>query len=339
MKAWRSTERLIGCWLALLACGCSGDLHTSGRAAEPPAPGQFSGSGRIEGAAEPAEIAAGLDGVLASVEVKEGDAVAAGQVIARLDCADLAAAVQSAVADRQAAEYRLERLQNGARREERDAAKARESLAEAAEARAADTFRRVSALAKDRVVSADELNRAETDLLAARAALRAAAADVRLLEAGALAEELAQARAERESRERRAEELSRRQDKCTIRAPFAGTILKRLLLPGESVSTVMPRPIVTLADLSRFTVRAELDERDVGRVRGGMRATISSAAWGARTVPGTVSAAARAMGRRRIISGDPAEKSDRDVQEVVVDLTEPGPYVVGLRVTVVFHER
>jgi hypothetical protein len=43
------------------------------------------------------------------------------------------------------------------------------------------------------------------------------------------------------------------------------------------------------------------------------------------------------MGRKKVRTGDPAEKSDRDVLEVLVDLVETDArLVIGLRVTVQF---
>lgn len=45
------------------------------------------------------------------------------------------------------------------------------------------------------------------------------------------------------------------------------------------------------------------------------------------------------MGRKRVRSGDPAEKSDRDVLEVIVALASTDATLkVGLRVTVKFLE-
>ena len=46
------------------------------------------------------------------------------------------------------------------------------------------------------------------------------------------------------------------------------------------------------------------------------------------------------MGRKKIYTGDPAEKSDRDVLEILVDLNQVDPrLVVGLRTTVQFLAR
>jgi hypothetical protein len=45
------------------------------------------------------------------------------------------------------------------------------------------------------------------------------------------------------------------------------------------------------------------------------------------------------MGRRQILTSDPADKSDRDVMEVLVDLDGlPENLPIGLRVSVIFLE-
>ena len=52
-------------------------------------------------------------------------------------------------------------------------------------------------------------------------------------------------------------------------APIEGTVLRVLLRPGESFSTLTPRPLFRMADTSARRVRAEIDERDVLNVRVG----------------------------------------------------------------------
>jgi len=52
---------------------------------------------------------------------------------------------------------------------------------------------------------------------------------------------------------------------------------------------------------------------------------------------GKVSRVGAAMGRKKVRTGDPAEKSDRDVLEVLIDLDETEKHlVVGLRMSVQF---
>ena len=52
---------------------------------------------------------------------------------------------------------------------------------------------------------------------------------------------------------------------------------------------------------------------------------------------GTVRSIGSQMGRKKVRTGDPAEKADRDVLEVLIDLDERNAaLIVGLRVTAQF---
>ena len=109
--------------------------------------------------------------------------------------------------------------------------------------------------------------------------------------------------------------------------------------PGESFSTLVPKPILTMADTSWLRVRAEVDERDVARVFAGQRVVIRADGWQDAGVPARVSRVSSQMGRKTVRTGDPADKGDRDVLEVLVDLDRQDPrLVVGLRVTALFLE-
>lgn len=296
----------------------------------------FSAPGRIEGLFEPIEIGASIDGVLDAVLETEGERVSAGQVLARVSCFDIQAAMSAAQADTRALQMRLAILRNGTRREDVDAASARAAAALELRHRAAGFHERMQQLwDADKVISADELDRAMRDREAASATYEAALAEARRAEAGPLPEEVAEAEAQVEGAQFRSLELRNRLARCEVRAPVAGTVLKRLLLPGENVSALFPRPVLTLVDLSAWTVRAEVDEHDIDKVIEDMPVLVSAPAWRSTERRGVVKAISQAMGRRRVRSGDPAEKSDRDVREVSVAL-DGHDYVIGLRVDVRF---
>lgn len=76
-----------------------------------------------------------------------------------------------------------------------------------------------------------------------------------------------------------------------IVAPIHGTVMARLVEPGELVAA--GRPIATLVDLDDLFVRVYVAERDVGRIRLGSAAAISVDAYPARRFPGMVSEVAQ----------------------------------------------
>jgi len=64
---------------------------------------------------------------------------------------------------------------------------------------------------------------------------------------------------------------------------------------------------------------------------------IESDALDGKKLKGSVAQISDMMGRKSISTGDPADKSDRDVLEAVVDLEgNSRPLPIGLRVTVQF---
>jgi multidrug resistance efflux pump len=294
-------------------------------------------AGRVEGASETIEVGAGLDGVIAELRVREGERVQAGDVLAIIDRRELTAELAGAKATAEAARQARRRILRGSREEDRDRADAEVAAAEAVLAEARSQQQRSLLLFTEGVISAAQRDEARRVLDVSEAQLAAARKRAELVKAPALPEEAARADAEVRSADERVRAVEQTLQKTFVRAPISGTVLRTLLEPGESFSTLVPRPILSLADTSRLRVRAEVDERDVGRVVVGQRVLVRGDGWEDAGIPGIVTSRGAEMGRRTVRSADPAEKSDRDVLEVLVDVDRQDPRLVfGLRVTVRF---
>jgi HlyD family secretion protein len=125
--------------------------------------------------------------------------------------------------------------------------------------------------------------------------------------------------------------------KCQIAAPIDGTVLRVYARRGESFSTVTPRPLFSLADTSARHIKAEVDERDVDKLSVGQMVIIQADALEGRKLRGSVARISAMMGRKSISTGDPSDKSDRDILEATIDLDDNSrPLPIGLRVTVQF---
>jgi HlyD family secretion protein len=293
--------------------------------------------GRVEGKSDVINVGAGADGVLTALLVHEGQQVRAGQVMALIDCREIASQIDEARALAEKARQNRLRLLRGSRPEERRKAADETAVAEAHFKQAQLQYQRVAQLFETAVVSKEELDKAARDLAVAEATLHAIKNQQALVNAPPLPEELARANSEVELAEEQARTAKARLDKCTVKAPLGGTILRTFLRAGESVSTVFPQPIVSLADTSQIRVRAEVDERDVGRVYLGQSVIVLADAYPNKKFGGKVSRVGAVMGRKKVRTGDPAEKSDRDVLEVLVDLdVTEGYLIVGLRTSVQF---
>jgi HlyD family secretion protein len=291
-------------------------------------------TGRVEGASDTIEVGAGLDGVIFELRVREGDRVASGDVLAVIDRRELTSELSGARAAADAARQVRTRLLRGSRAEDRERADAEVAAAEAVVAEAELQQERSTLLFAEGVISASKRDEVRRILEVAEAQFAAARNRAELTKAPPLPEEVAQADADVRKAEERVRALEQTLEKTFVRAPIAGTVLRTFLEPGDSFSTLVPRPILSLADTSRLRVRAEVDERDVGRVFVGQRVMIRGEAWDDAEVPGVVTRLGAEMGRKTAKSTDPAEKSDRDVLEVMIDLERQDPrLVLGLRVT------
>jgi HlyD family secretion protein len=292
--------------------------------------------GRVEGNTESVPVAAAIDGVIREVRVKEGQKVQAGDVLAEIGCEDLSAQIRSLEAAAESARQVLVRVKRGSREEQRREAERQTQAAQALAEEAEKRSRRMNDLVKDVVARADA-DMAERDYHNTLASLEAAREHEKLVKAGPLPEEIAKAEADVIDAEQRLKSTIAQRDKCTVKAPISGTVLRVQMKAGEAFSTIMPKPIFTIADVSRFRVRAEIDERDLGSVRVGQKAAIHAEGFPDSPIIGSVTWLADTMGRKTALSTNPAEKTDRDIREALIDF-DPGDrtLVVGLRVTVEF---
>lgn len=293
--------------------------------------------GRIEGITDTINVNAGTDGVLASLRVREGQKVAAGDVVAIIGCNDLAAELAAARAAVESTRHARTRLLRGARKEERQRAAAERTAAEAVLKQTQLHHQRMAQLFERGAISKDAMEEVQRNFEVAESTLAAAMISEELTNAPPLPEELAKADAEVRAAEERVKTAAAKLEKCSVKAPISGTVVRCYLKAGESVSTTFPQPIISLADTSRLRVRAEVDERDVGRIYLNQRAIVLADAFPEQRFMARVSRLSVLMGRKKVHTGDPAEKNDRDVLEVIADLEQTDKLLVlGLRVTVQF---
>jgi RND family efflux transporter MFP subunit len=175
------------------------------------------------GSVEPvhwAKVGPAIRARLVEVLVEEGERVTAGQPMARLDAHEARARVDETAAR---AEFAAEHLQ------------------------------RTATLVARSIVARAELDRAESEARAARAAAEAA---------------------------------RRRLDDYVVRAPADGVVLRRDGEVGEIVDT--PAALFWVGEPRPLRVSAEVDEEDIARVAVGQRALLRADAFPGRALPATV---------------------------------------------------
>jgi HlyD family secretion protein len=122
-----------------------------------------------------------------------------------------------------------------------------------------------------------------------------------------------------------------RLDRTVIRAPRPGQILKVLIKEGESLqvstgtsSSATGQSIVELGNTKQMDVVAEIYETDVGRVKVGQTATVTSSAFPGEIV-GKVSRVGLKISKNDVTSTDPAANTDVRVVEVRIRLLDGRP--------------
>ena len=246
------------------------------------------------------ELTPKIPGRIASVLVSEGTRVGAGQVVARLESADLAAqvsqaeqGVRQAQAGRSVARARLSALESGARPQERAQAEIAVAQAEAnlrtAEAEAA----RMQQLFAAGAVSRQQLDAAVLQRDVARAQLETARQQLSLVESGARREDLQMARAQVEQADAahaaavaalRMAQVQLAQ--ATVRAPFAGRIAQVPVTRGEFVAP--GTAVAVLYDDRSLEMDAQVGERDLRLVRVGQPVTLQADALAGVALAGKV---------------------------------------------------
>lgn len=297
----------------------------------------FAAPGRVEGLSDTINVGAATDGVVKAVYVTEDQFVKRGTLLADIACDDLNAALQASLAEADAARQARLRLLRGARKEERQVAAHKTAAAQAMLVEAKAQLERQRILYNGGEISAVDYDRANRDFGVAKAQFQATLRTQRLVSASPLPEDKARADAEVLAAEDRVREAQERINKCAILAPIDGTVLQVDAKPGESFSTVTPRSLFKIADASGRRVKAEIDERDVGKITIGQRAMISAEGLTGERLTGVLTNVSAVMGKKSVFTDDPADKLDRDVLEATVALSADAKSLpIGLRVTVQF---
>jgi HlyD family secretion protein len=120
--------------------------------------------------------------------------------------------------------------------------------------------------------------------------------------------------------------------KTRITAPIDGVVTARHADAGETVEVAAE--IVTIADLDRIRIEAEVDEYDTGRVELGADVLITAEGFPGASWRGKVEEIPDSVVPRRIRPEDPGRPIDARVLPVKIAFSEPTPLKLGQRVEV-----
>jgi HlyD family secretion protein len=239
---------LLAAGLALVLAGCNGRGETDEAQSAPDVAAverrdleiRAESSGQIE-PVRVVEVKSKVSGELTRITVETGDEVEQGALIASVDPRDVRNAYSQAAADMELARARVETARTQRRRSEQ--------------------------LAKEGIVSTQDLENTRLEETNARAQLLKAQTNL----------ELAQEKT----------------GDVTIRAPISGTVIEKTVEQGQIIASASGNvsggtTLVKMADLATVRARALVDEVDIGRIQPGQQATVEVEAYPGRTFRGKV---------------------------------------------------
>ncbi len=218
------------------------------------------------------ELTAEARETIVSIQVREGDRVATGQVLAQLDDSSYAKQLESARANASAARHRLTELTRGPRSDTILEARARLQGAESDLESEEREYQRQSELVTRHLTSQSALDRQRAARDRAEAARKEARAQLALLLKGTRIEELDQARDALAQAQAALEQLQIAAQRLTVRAPRAGVIEALPYEIGERPPAGAP-VVIMLADGETFA-RVYLPAELRTTVRAGDRAAV-----------------------------------------------------------------
>ncbi|MDP3940012.1 MAG: efflux RND transporter periplasmic adaptor subunit [Deltaproteobacteria bacterium] len=245
-------------------------------------------NGRIEG--DSVVVAAKIPGRIISMKVKEGDDVAAGQLIAELESGQIVARVEQAAAGARAAGSALDASRSAASAARQDISQAEAAVAgrDAQIRKARTDATRVEKLFEQGVVAQSMRDDARTAREVAEAELRAARERVSGARQAAAAAEarVAAATGDLERAKAALEEARATFGDTQIQAPSRGIVMTKVAEEGEVLAA--GSPIVILVDLGRLHMKAYVPEPQIGLVKLGNPAHVHVDAMPERPFPATV---------------------------------------------------
>lgn len=223
--------------------------------------------GLVEASSENIQVSLPVSGLVTEVFVKAGDRVARGQRLFALDSRDLRAELSLRESSLELSKARLLKLEQSPRPEEVPPAQARVREAEAQLSDAQVQLDMIESVRDKRAIRNEDLERRKRGVQIAAARLEQSRTELKLLQSGTWKPDLEVARAEVRQAESQVNRTKADLDRLTVTSPIAGEILQCKVRSGEYAQAgPLPQPLILLGSVDQLNVRAEVDERDAGRV-------------------------------------------------------------------------
>ncbi len=220
------------------------------------------------------ELSSKIVGRVKDIRIEEGDVVKQGDILLQIEDDEYAAQVKVAEARVASLKAHLSQLKAGSRPQEIEAAKAAVASAEATLKMTKADWDRLEPLAKENVISKQQLDQARQAYSVAQAQVDSAKKNAELVVIGPRKEEIDAAEAQLREAEANLSYAKTQLEFTVIRAPVTGTILEKLAKKGELVTNMnfggtrgAKSSVVSMADLNDLQVELDLNENDLPKVK------------------------------------------------------------------------
>ncbi|MGH7427708.1 MAG: HlyD family secretion protein, partial [Candidatus Methylomirabilaceae bacterium] len=264
------------------------------------------------------ELAPKITGRVEWVGVEKGNTVEKGQVLLRIEQGEFVAAVDRAEASLVAAKARLREVETGSRPEEIERARAVMEEAKSNVANAQLDLERFQQLFAEGAVSRQLLDSAKNKHEVALAQLHAAKQSHEMMRIGPRREQIDLAHAQVREAEAALRGAQVDLDNTLIRAPVAGTILERLVEPGEIVTITFiggrgaKSAVLSMANLKELDVEVDVSQNELRKIRLKQPVLVVPDAFPDRTYHGDVAELAPEANRQKATLQVKARISDPD---------------------------
>lgn len=212
--------------------------------------------GQLE--AKETNVATEVSGRIGHILVAEGDSIDVGTLIMRMDTPEIDAKIAQAEAVRDAANALAQKAEAGARKQEIQMANEQMQRAKAGLDVAEKTWRRVSSLSKEGLLSRQKADEVNAKYISARKQYQTAQARYSMVKEGARKEDIVAAKAKARQGQAVVDEVMVAEKEANLRSPVVGEVAEVIPSDGEVIAKGVP--IITVVNLNEQ--RLELNVRE-----------------------------------------------------------------------------
>jgi multidrug resistance efflux pump len=294
----------------------------------------ISASGWIEGRTANVELRSRLAEQIVEVKVDSGTWVKQGDILLLLDSSQYLVELARAESQLLESQAKLQRVQNGFRDSEIEAARNDLSTRIAEWQGAIKSLQRMESLVLSRHISAQMFEDEQTRVKMLEGMASGARSRLETMEAPPREDELLAARASVAAAESFKSLAALNVERTKIRAPFDAKVLRVNVEVGELARPEQLEPLVVLSDVSALRAVVEIDEYDSLCVRVGQPAQLKADSSTHILARGKVAEIEPQLTHKQMDMSHPGERKDTFTRRIWIDLEDGGNLPVGLPVEV-----